>query len=211
MRKTIFLLCLIGLLCIGIAAQNLQGITSAAPQPQQQGHTYHFSVSIHQVTRINQLDPTQYNTASDYSLWAYSACSTAAMTEVLNAYGHHYRIADVLKVQAALGEITPTLGLVEDVGIARTMSKFGFQTDWGYHWTLDQLIQVADHGTPVIAGWPPARYKGGHLVVVTSGTSSTVSIADSSRFNRHTLSRAQFLAWWAGFAAIATPIPGVQL
>ena len=212
MRKTIFLLCLIGLLLAGIAAQNLQGTADATPHSQQQpNHTYHFSLAIHQVTRISQLDPDQYNSAADYQTWAYSTCSTAAMVEVANAYGHHYRIADILKVQASLGEITPKLGLVEDAGIARTMAKFGFTTAWGYHWTLDQLIQRANTGTPVIVSWPPSRYDGGHLVVVTSGTSSTISIADSSRFNRHILTRAQFMHWWAGFVAIVTPAQGVQL
>ena len=212
MRKTIFLLCLIVLLCIGVAAQNLQGTADATPHSQQQpGHTYHFSLAVHQVVRINQIDPDQYTSAADYQLWAYSTCSTAAMAEVANFYGHHYRIADILKVQAALGEITPKLGLVEDAGIARTMAKFGFQTSWGYRWTLDQVIHLANRGTPVIVGWPPSRYDGGHLVVVTSGTSSTISIADSSRFNRHTLTRAQFMQWWAGFVAIVTPAQGVQL
>lgn len=207
MRKTIFLLCLIGLLFAGIAAQNAAGTTSANTHPQQQqGHTYHFSLHIHQVARLNQLDPAQYNSPQDYQTWAYSACSTAAMAEVLNAYGHHYRIADILTVQVRLGEITPTLGLVEDAGIARTIAQFGFQVNWGYHWTLDQIIQLADQGTPVIVSWPPARYPHGHLVVVTSGSSSTVSIADSSRYNRHVLSRAQFLVWWAGFVAIVTPV-----
>lgn len=212
MRKTIFLLCLIGLLLAGIAAQNIQGTADANPHSQQQaGHTYHFSLSIHRIMRIDQLDPAQYNSAQDYSLWAYSACSTAAMAEVANFYGHHYRIADILKVQASLGEITPKLGLVEDAGIARSMAKFGFTTMWGYRWTLDQVIQLANRGTPVIVGWPPSRYDGGHLVVVTSGTSSTISIADSSRFNRRILTRAQFMQWWAGFVAIVTPAQGVQL
>ena len=81
------------------------------------------------LARIGQLDPAQYNSSSDYNLWAQSTCSTAAMTEVINAYGHHYRIADILKVEASLNEITPTLGLVEDVGVALTMAKFGFKTD----------------------------------------------------------------------------------
>lgn len=157
------------------------------------------------LTRIGQLDPAQYNSAQDYSLWAYSACSTAAMAEVINAYGHHFRIADILKVEASLGEITPSLGLVEDIGVARTMAKFGFNTNWGYSLSYDQVVATANQGEPVIVSWPPSRYAGGHLVVVLGGNSQTIFIADSSRYDRHSLTRAQFMAWWAGFSAVSTP------
>lgn len=157
------------------------------------------------LVRIGQLDPAQYNSTSDYNLWALSACSAAAMTEVINAYGHHYRVADILKVEASLNEITPALGLVEDVGVARTMAKFGFKTNWGYNLSYDQVIATANGGQPVIVSWPPSRYDGGHLVVVIGGNSQTVIIADSSRYDRHSLSRAQFMKWWAGFSAVAAP------
>jgi predicted double-glycine peptidase len=210
-KKTIVLACCAALLFLAIAAQNATGPTRATAHPQQQAHVYRVHLVLRHVERIDQLDPRQYNSSADYQRWAYSTCSTAAMAEVLNAYGHHYRIADVLKVEASLGEITPALGLVEDSGIAHTLAKFGFHTSWGYQWTLDQLLRIANSGTPVIVSWPPERYPHGHLVVVTSGSSSSVSIIDSSRYNRRSLSRAQFLAWWAGFAAIAMPIQGVQL
>ena len=157
------------------------------------------------LVRISQLDPAQYSSSQEFNLWAYSACSSAAMTEVINAYGHHYRVTDILKVEAQLKEITPQLGLLEDIGIQRTVAKFGFKTVWGYNLTLDQVISIANKGTPVIVSWPPARYAGGHLVVVTGGNSNTVNLADSSLWNRRTLSRSQFLNWWAGFYAIVTP------
>ena len=127
------------------------------------------------------------------------------MTVVFNAYGHHYRVTDILKVEAKIGEITPQLGLLEDIGIQRTAAQFGFKTTWGYNLSLDQIIDIANHGRPVIVSFPPARYEGGHLLVVTGGNSSTVYLADSSRWNRQSLSRAQFLQWWGGFSAIATP------
>jgi hypothetical protein len=49
-----------------------------------------------QLVRISQLDPAQYNSTDEDNTWAYSACSTASMTEVFNAYGSHYRITDIL-------------------------------------------------------------------------------------------------------------------
>ena len=155
--------------------------------------------------RINQLDCGQYASQAECATWAYSACSTAAITEVIDAYGYHYRITDILQQEVAAKAITPQLGLVDDQGIQRTVARFGFTTTWGYTLSLDQVIALANSGTPVIVGWPPAKYDGGHLVVVLGGEGSTVRLADSSRYNRYVLSHAQFLKWWAGFSAIVTP------
>jgi hypothetical protein len=158
------------------------------------------------LARLSQLDESQYSSQSEYHIWAYSACSAAAMTAVFNAYGHHYRITDVLKVEASIGEITPQLGLLEHVGIEHTAARFGFRTTWGNNWTLAQVKSNANAGHPVIVGWPPSRYDGGHIVVVTGGDANTVTIADSSLWNRHVLTNAQFMQWWAGFAAVVTPL-----
>src|SRR5260370_1754427 len=114
------------------------------------------------VVRINQLDPGQYASQSEYQTWAYSACSPAAMAEVLNAYGQHVRIHDVLTVEAGLGAITPSGGLQADVGIANTMRQFGLKTTWGENWPLAQVVGTATGGQPVIVSWPPSRYAGGH-------------------------------------------------
>lgn len=157
------------------------------------------------LVRISQLDPAQYNSPAEFTTWAYSACSTAAMTEVFNAYGLHLRITDVLKVEARIGEITPQLGLVRPEGIKNTAAQFGFKTTWGTNWTLDQVINIANQGEPVIVDFPPDRYAGGHLLVLIGGNSTTVYLADSSLWNHRALSRSQFLAWWEGYAAVVTP------
>ncbi len=156
--------------------------------------------------RVYQLDPAQYDSMQQYNTWAYSTCSTAAMTEVINAYGHHYRLADVLNVESGIHEITPDLGLLEPVGIERTVARFGFQTYWPAHATLDDVINIANSGRPVIVGFPPALWSGGHLLVVTGGNSTTVFIADSSRLNIQAFTRTNFLKYWVGFAAVVTPM-----
>ncbi len=157
------------------------------------------------LVRLSQLDPAQYNSTQEFKSWAYSACSTASMTAVFDSYGRHYRITDVLKVEAGIGEITPQLGLLEDIGIQRTAARFGFNTQWGHNLSFDQIIAVANSGKPVIVSFPPDRYAGGHLLVVIGGNSNVVKLADSSLWNRKILSRAQFLNWWEGFYAIVTP------
>src|SRR5438046_5411677 len=42
-------------------------------------------------TATSHLHPLSLHDTLPIYTWAYSACSTAAMTEVLNAYGYHYR------------------------------------------------------------------------------------------------------------------------
>src|SRR2546430_637122 len=145
------------------------------------------------LVRISQLDPAQYNSSAEYNTWAYSACSTAAMTEVFNAYGYHLHITDVLKVEAQIGMITPSLGLVDPSGIARTATYFGFQTNWGTSWNINQLINTANSGKPVIVDFPPDRYAGGHLLVVIGGDANYVYLADSSAWNHQALTHAQFM------------------
>src|SRR5437660_1015419 len=83
--------------------------------------------------------------------------------------------------------------------------SFWFDTAWGHKLSLDNVIDIANHGRPVIVSWPPARYAGGHLLVVTGGNSKYVYLADSSSYNYHSLSRSKFLSWWEGFSAIVTP------
>jgi ABC-type bacteriocin/lantibiotic exporter with double-glycine peptidase domain len=158
--------------------------------------------------RIGQLDLGQYASAQEYRTWAYSTCSTAAMTEIANYYGGSYRITDILAVQSRIGEITPDRGLLEDAGIAHTMAHFGLMTSWGYARSLDQILALANQGIPVIVAFPPARYPGGHLLVVTGGDDSRVEVADSSVSNRTSFSRTRFLALWAGFVAVVTPQGG---
>lgn len=172
------------------------------PAPQQQAPSINASKAL---VRISQLDPGEYASRREFDIWAYSACSTAAMTEVFNAYGHHYRITDVLRIEARIGAITPDLGLVDSSGVAHTAERFGFKTKWSDSWTLDQVLHSANTGHPVIVDWPPDRYPDGHIVVVTGGDPHRVYLADSSYWNRHWVPRAQFAQWWGGFAAIVTP------
>ena len=153
------------------------------------------------VVRLSQFDRAQYASDQQYATWRYSACSATSMTVALDVLGGHYRIADVLAVEIRLGEITPQLGLLEEQGIARTVQAFGFQADLSHARTLAQVIALAHHGVPVIVSFPPSRWRGGHLLVVTDGDDSTVSLADSSTYNLHVLSYAKFLAWWGGFSA----------
>ncbi len=89
------------------------GTPASAPTPAP-GTTYTASQHL---TRLGQLDPAEYQSTQEFNTWAYSACSAAAMTEVINSYGHAYRITTVLETESAIYEITPQEGLLEEVGI----------------------------------------------------------------------------------------------
>ncbi len=186
-----------GLSFFGSSQFNTNDIQTAA-------HVTQLNAS-QQLARISQLDSAQYNSNAEWNTWAYSACSTAAMTEVFDAYGRSFRITDVLKVEAQIGAITPQLGLLDPSGIQQTAAQFGFKTNWGNSWALDQVISTANSGKPVIVGFPPDRYAGGHLLVVIGGDSAYVYLADSSLWNHRALTHGQFLQWWGGFAAVVTP------
>ncbi len=156
--------------------------------------------------RISQLDPAQYASTTQFNTWAYSACSAAAMTEVINAYGHNYDITGILTVEAGLNQITPQLGLLSGHGIDLTVAHFGFKTYWPSNPTLDEIIQIGNSGRPVMVGFPPSRWDGGHLLVVRGGNSQDVFLADSSSYNMTSLTRQQFMKYWAGFAVVITPV-----
>jgi hypothetical protein len=167
-----------------------------------------FPATRHHLVRISQLDPGQYASVQEYRTWAYSTCSTAAMTEIANYYGSNDRITDILAVEARIVEITPDQGLLEGAGIAHTMTHLGFTTSWGYSRSLDQIVALAKQGRPVIVAFPPARYPGGHLLGVTGGDESRVEVADSSMYNRTSFARTRLLVLWAGFVAVVTPQGG---
>ena len=162
------------------------------------------------LVRISQVDLAQYNSLQDYNTWWPSACSAASMTEVINAYGHHYRIADILKAETDVKEITPDAGLLEPHGLDKTLARFNFTTHWLNTPSLDDLIAVANSGTPVIINFPRSRWAGGHLLVALGGDKNYVYLADSSRLNMRAMDHKTFLKYWIGFAVIATPIYSVR-
>ncbi len=157
------------------------------------------------LVRISQLDPAQYGSMQEYNTWAYSACSTTSMTEVINAYGHKYRITDILNVETGVHAISANLGLLEPTGIDRTVARFNFQAIHLNNPSLDDVLKIANQGRPVIVGFPPQRWAGGHLLVVIGGTNNSVYLADSSRLNMQVMARATFMRYWGGLAVVVTP------
>ena len=163
-----------------------------------------INVTTH-LARSAQNGPQQYNSTTAYHTWAATTSSAAAMTEVLDSYGLYLRIQDVLQVESALHAITPQEGLTQEAGIVETAWRFGFQTTWGDHFTLDQVLNNANAGTPVIVIWLASGSQAGQVVVVMGSDSSSVFLVDNSTWRRSRVSRQQFQQWWGGFAALVVP------
>jgi ABC-type bacteriocin/lantibiotic exporter with double-glycine peptidase domain len=173
-------------------------------------HVAAFHPAPASVVRLGQLDCQQYASQEECDLWSGSACSAAAMAEAMNVYGHSYRITDVLKIESAFRNpsvITPDEGLTYNGGLDRTLHAFGFQATLLKNPTVDQVVAAAVVA-PVIVNFPPGRWVGGHFLLVTGGDAKVVRLADSSRLNMQSMSIAQFLYYWNGFAAQVTPLQG---
>ena len=188
------------------------GSSSTSSTASKSSATQVFTGASKALVRISQLDPAQYNSQQDYNTWWPSACSAASMTEIINSYGHNYRIADILKAETGVNEITPDAGLLEPYGLDKTLARFNFTTHWlsnplalPAHPSVDDLVNTANSGTPVIINFPPSRWAGGHLLVALGGNKNYVYLADSSRLNMRAMDRQTFLKYWIGFAVVATP------
>jgi uncharacterized protein YvpB len=163
------------------------------------------------VQRLSQLDCVQYASSEECMRWGPSACSATSMAEVLNAYGQDVKIADVLAVEREVKAITPALGLLDEQGITQTVERFGFVATIDHQHSLEQVLALANGGTPIIVSFPPATYPpGGHILVVTGGDATHVFLADSAPQNWIQLSHTQFLHYWGptGLTAIVTPRTG---
>src|SRR5437879_6380462 len=156
--------------------------------------------------RLAQMDSNQYESEQQYNTWAPSACSTTAMTEVINAYGHNYRISDILQVEISQSAISPELGLLKLEGIDHTVAQFGFSTAQLSRAPLDSIISVANSGWPIIVDFPPSGdWPTGHFLVVVGGDNNSVFLADSSPHDFTAISQQQFLRDWGGFAVVVMP------
>lgn len=181
------------------AAASTSGGTNAPP-------TQMFAGASKALVRVSQVDPAQYNSTDEYNTWWPSACSAASMTEIVNAYGkHNYRVTDILKEELSVHEIAADAGLLEPHGIDKTLTHFNFTTRWLNNPSVDDLVNTANSGTPVIINFPPYRWAGGHLLVAIGGNKDYVYLADSSRLNMRAMDRKTFLKYWVGFAVVATP------
>ncbi len=173
------------------------------------------------VAAFSQADKTQYNNENpQWSQWSYSACSGCAMAALMDAYGANLNgkplnCGDVLEAEYRLSVYNPinSWGLQRGVPdeLAKTAAQFGFTGYSTQKLSLDDLITLANAGTPSIVRIPS------HIMILTGGDSQHVFLADSGGLHLSQVTRTQFLhglpgsklyagqAWMAGWYIILTP------
>nr|BBH95674.1 hypothetical protein KTA_38730 [Thermogemmatispora argillosa] len=161
------------------------------------------------IVRVDSASRSQYYTDYQWQVWSYSSCSGIALEEVMNAYGRHLIAADVLQVELQLGVWDVQLGLLREEGIAMTANYFGFNASLSHTRTLQDIISIANNGTPVIVSIRDSYYfPGGHIFVIRGGDSQYVYTVDSSPANFTRMTYAMFTAMWRAnnnFSAVVTP------
>lgn len=161
------------------------------------------------IVRVDSASRSQYYNDYQWQVWSYSSCSGIALEEVMNAYGRHLIAADVLQVELQLGVWDVQLGLLREEGIAMTANYFGFNASLSHTRTLQQIVAIANSGTPVIVSIRDSYYfPGGHIFVVRGGDNQYVYTVDSSPANFTRMTYSMFSAMWGAnndFSAVVTP------
>jgi hypothetical protein len=169
-----------------------------------QGQTTQLSLILTPSQRISvhrQSNRVEYNNDNpEWQLWAYSACSGCAMAALLDAYGAQkngkpLNCGDVLEVEYQLGVYDPGTTPTNSQGLlspgqrnlAKTAAQFGFASDYSKNLSLDDLINLANSGTPSIIAIPT------HVMIITGGDSGHVMLADSGGLHLTIVTRDQFL------------------
>jgi len=153
------------------------------------------------ITRIDQTSQSQYINQQEYNTWYQSACSAAAITEVLNALGGHYTIHEVLSAEINAQQISPSEGMLNGfTSIQQTVNALGYQASQVYG-GIDGIVSTTNSGTPVLVSMQSSDWPGGHILVVTGGNKSIINVVDSWTTNRTSFSRADFAHHWTGLAA----------
>lgn len=170
----------------------------------------HLSVA-ERVQAFYQGDPTVgWDTRQQYETWWPSACSPAALTMDLHAWGVRVPIGQVLDRLIALEAITPHDGLLRAEALATVARGYGFHAKTVGHWTAQQVAQVTAQGVPVLLDLRDAQqqtpYPGlivGHwLVAVSVSPAGGVEVRDSSGYRIRQLTPRLFQILFTGKAVV---------
>lgn len=152
----------------------------------------------------------QYDSEQQYNDWWGSACSAAALAEILTAYD--VPDATIGHMIDELGaDISPYAGLLTFDGFDHVADKHGLRADFHTNPTYEQLLHITnDLGTPVIVNVRISYgfyhfFSGGHFLVMTGGDDQGVSIVDSSLYYITYLPKDVFYSMFTGRTAVIVP------
>jgi len=143
---------------------------------------------VQPMTQMKRVD--LYDSRAQFSRWAGSACSAASLAEVLTAYGlPHMTIGRIIREMGA--DISPTWGLLTYNAFNKVVSKYGLRADVylaNNPLSYKQMLYLTNTlGIPVLVNMRATTgyyhyLSGGHILVMTGGSSSRIRLTDSSLY-----------------------------
>lgn len=156
------------------------------------------------------LRPDLYDNYGQFQEWGGAACSAAALSEVLTAYG--VRGATIGREIDELGAyISPNGGLLNRHGFVTVAAKHNLRADESTSLTYNQLLYLTQQlGMPVIVNVHISYgyyhfFDGGHFLVVVGGDAQGLQIVDSSEYYIHYLPKDVFYQMFTGYTAAIVP------
>ncbi len=157
-----------------------------------------------------------YDSQEQHDTWWNSACSAAAMTEILHAWGiKNVTIGKLIDIMYAHNPpyITPWGGLMTPDAWGYMMNYYHMHaTVYKNHsFTYDDMVRITEvQGIPVVLNvrdtgqrYYPALSVG-HFLVVVGGDAAGLKIVDSSLYRITYLSRDQVDYLWTGLNVVIT-------
>jgi hypothetical protein len=154
--------------------------------------------------------PDLYDSYAQFSDWWDAACSAAAMSEVLTAWGQPGttigHLIDVMQPDISLNG-----GLLTPAGFQRGAAAFGYRADLSSSLSYKQLLYITNVlGLPVIVNVRISYgyyhfFSGGHFLIMTGGDSQGLTIVDSSEYYIHYLPLDTFMSMFTGRTTIVVP------
>lgn len=143
---------------------------------------------VQPMTQMKRVD--LYDSRAQFNRWAGAACSAASLAEVLTAYGlPHMTIGRIIREMGA--DISPNWGLLTYSAFNKVVSKYGLRADVylaNNPLSYKQMLYLTNTlGIPVLVNMRATTgyyhyLSGGHILVMTGGTSSRIRLTDSSLY-----------------------------
>jgi len=154
--------------------------------------------------------PDLYDSYTQFQDWGGAACSAAALSEVLTAYGvPHATIGREIDELGAY--ISPNGGLLDRHGFVVVAAKHNLRADESTSLTYNQIVYLAEQlGMPIIVSVRISYgyyhfFDGGHFLVVVGGDPQGLKIVDSSEYYIHYLPKDVFYQMFTGYTAAIVP------
>jgi len=171
------------------------------------------------VQAILQADPNAgWDSAAQYQTWSDSACSPAALTAVLHAWGVPVSLGQVLDHLIAHKAITVERGLLNAEALVWVAEDLGLDGTTYWHLMLSQVAWLTGQGVPVLVNvvdahrqTPYPAFDVGHWLVVVSVSQAEIGVRDSSAYHIRTLTPRLFEQLFTGIAVVVWQGPSPAL